>query len=58
MILAAGAVQTPLLLLKSGLANGSGQVGRHFACHPSLYVSARYPEPVHPGGAPCWGVRG
>ncbi|MDX1803318.1 MAG: GMC family oxidoreductase [Alcanivorax sp.] len=47
VILAAGAVQTPLLLKKSQLANRSGQVGRNFACHPSLYVPARYPEPVH-----------
>ncbi len=47
VVLAAGAVQTPLLLLRSELANGSDQVGRHFACHPSLYVSARYPQPVH-----------
>lgn len=47
VILAAGAVQTPLLLLKGGLANRSGQVGKNFACHPSLYVSARYPKPVH-----------
>jgi choline dehydrogenase-like flavoprotein len=48
VILAAGAVQTPLLLLKSGLANRSGEVGRNFACHPSMYVSARYPQPVYP----------
>ncbi|WP_101676184.1 GMC family oxidoreductase [Alloalcanivorax mobilis] len=47
VIVAAGAVQTPLLLLKSGVANRSGQVGKNFACHPSLYVSARYPQPVH-----------
>ncbi|MBM7333884.1 FAD-dependent oxidoreductase [Alloalcanivorax marinus] len=56
VILAAGAVQTPLLLLKSGLANSSGQVGRNFACHPSLYVSARYPEPVHPWRGAMLGV--
>jgi choline dehydrogenase-like flavoprotein len=30
LIVAAGAVQTPRLLLASGLANGSGQVGRNF----------------------------
>ncbi len=48
VILAAGAVQTPLLLQKSGLGNSSGQVGRNFACHPSMFVLARFPEPVHP----------
>lgn len=47
VIVAAGAVQTPLLLLKSDIANSPGQVGKNFACHPSLYVCARYPEPVH-----------
>ena len=47
VVLAAGAVQTPLLLLKSGLANASGEVGKNFACHPSFFVLARYPEPVH-----------
>ncbi len=30
LILAAGAVQTPRLLLANGLANGSGQIGRNF----------------------------
>lgn len=47
VVLAAGAVQTPVLLQKSGLGNSSGQVGRNFACHPSMYVGARYPEPIH-----------
>lgn len=48
VVLAAGAVQSPLLLQKSGLANRSGQVGRNFACHPSMFVLGRFPEPVHP----------
>lgn len=56
VILAAGAVQSPLLLLKSGLANRSGQVGENFACHPSLYVPARYPEPVYPWRGAMLGV--
>jgi choline dehydrogenase-like flavoprotein len=46
VILAAGAVQTPVILQRSEL--GNDQVGRHFACHPSMYVGARYPEPVYP----------
>ncbi len=46
VVLAAGAVQTPLVLLKSGIANSSGQVGRNFACHPSLNVVALFEEEV------------
>jgi choline dehydrogenase-like flavoprotein len=56
VILAAGAVQTPVLLLKNGLGNRSGQVGKNFACHPSLYVPARYPEPVYPWRGAMLGV--
>lgn len=47
VVLAAGAVQTPLLLQKSALANSSGQVGKNFACHPSLMVAGEYAEDVH-----------
>ena len=46
VVLAAGPVQTPLLLLASGLANGSGQVGRNFACHPTLSVTAEFDHEV------------
>ena len=56
VVLAAGAVQTPVLLLKSGLANRSGQVGKNFACHPSLLVAARYPQPIHPWRGALLGV--
>jgi choline dehydrogenase-like flavoprotein len=44
VILAASAVQTPLLLMRSGL--GHGPVGENFQCHPGVAVSARFPEPV------------
>jgi choline dehydrogenase-like flavoprotein len=46
VVLAAGAVQTPLLLLKNQLADSSGQVGRNFACHPSLGFFALFPQEV------------
>ncbi|MFQ5457619.1 MAG: GMC oxidoreductase [Myxococcota bacterium] len=46
VVLAAGAIQTPLLLLKNGIANSSGQVGRNFACHPSLNIMAMFEEEV------------
>ncbi len=42
VVAAAGAVQTPLLFLRSGLANGSGQVGKNFACHPSTMIVAEF----------------
>jgi choline dehydrogenase-like flavoprotein len=35
VVLACGTLYTPLLLLKSGLANGSGQVGRNLSIHPA-----------------------
>ncbi|MCH8544624.1 MAG: GMC family oxidoreductase [Alcanivorax sp.] len=54
VIMAAGAVQTPVILQRSGL--GNDQVGRNFACHPSMYVGARYPEPVHPWRGAMLGV--
>ena len=46
VVLAAGPVQTPVLLMKSGLANRSGQVGKNFACHPTLSVTAVFDEAV------------
>lgn len=47
VVLAAGAVQSPLLLMRSGLANGSGQVGQNLACHPSVGVLADFPEELY-----------
>jgi choline dehydrogenase-like flavoprotein len=40
VVLAGGAVPTPLLLLKQGLANSSGQVGRNLSMHPSTGYAA------------------
>lgn len=39
-IVAGGAISTPMLLLRSGLANSSGQVGRNLHCHPTAPVVA------------------
>ncbi len=47
VVLAAGAVHSPLLLLDNRIANSSGQVGRNFACHPSLNVAALFEEEVY-----------
>ncbi len=47
VVLAAGAVASPDLLLRSGLANGSGQVGRNLHLHPSVMVAGFWDEPIH-----------
>ena len=46
VVLAAGALGTPELLLGQGLANSSGAVGRHLRIHPACWVGALYDEPV------------
>jgi choline dehydrogenase-like flavoprotein len=46
VILAAGSVSTPLLLLAQGLANSSDQVGRNLRCHPGGGVAAEMDEDV------------
>ncbi len=46
VILGAGAVSTPLLLLAQGLANSSGQVGRNLHCHPGGGVAAEMDDDV------------
>ncbi|MBB3936792.1 GMC family oxidoreductase [Aureimonas phyllosphaerae] len=42
LILAAGGVETPRLLLHTGIANGSGQVGRNFMAHGATQVWGRF----------------
>lgn len=44
VVLAASAIQTPLLLLRSGLRRAP--VGRGFQCHPGASVTGRFAEPV------------
>jgi choline dehydrogenase-like flavoprotein len=46
VILAGGTISTPLLLLRQGLANSSGQVGRNLTVHPSALVNAIFDEDV------------
>lgn len=46
VILAAGAVQTPLVLQKSGIGNQSGMVGRNLSVHPSVTVLGKFKEPI------------
>jgi choline dehydrogenase-like flavoprotein len=49
---------TPALLLRSGLGERNPNVGRGLQLHSTLYVAARFPEPVHGyyGPTMLWGV--
>ncbi len=44
IVVAASAVQSPALLVRSGLDRRP--VGRHFQCHPGVSMAGRFPEPV------------
>ncbi|WP_220659918.1 GMC oxidoreductase [Microbacterium sp. AG1240] len=46
LVLAAGGIETPRLLLHTGLANSSGQVGRNFLAHGATQVWGRFDESV------------
>jgi choline dehydrogenase-like flavoprotein len=46
VFLCAGAIETPRLLLHTGLANSSGQVGRNYMAHVATQVWGTFPEPV------------
>ena len=48
VVLAAGAVYSPYLLLKQGLANSSGQVGKNLHIHPCMQTIALMDEPLDP----------
>jgi choline dehydrogenase-like flavoprotein len=46
VVLAGGAINTPALLLRSHVGNGSGQVGRRTFLHPTVPLVALHPEPI------------
>jgi choline dehydrogenase-like flavoprotein len=48
LVLAAGCMQTPLILQKSGVGNSSGYVGRELQLHPGLAIMALYDDPIDP----------
>ena len=49
VVLAAGCMATPVLLLKSGnLANRSGQVGENLQFHPGVAIMGIFPDRVNP----------
>lgn len=47
VVLAAGAVQTPQILQRSGYPDYGDQVGRNYAGHPMVQVVGKFPEPVY-----------
>jgi choline dehydrogenase-like flavoprotein len=51
-VVAANAIETARLLLVSGAANRSDQVGRNLMDHPYLYTWGLAPEPVYPYRGP------
>lgn len=46
VVLAAGAMHTPRLLRRSGIARGLPALGKNLTLHPSFRVMARFDEPV------------
>jgi len=48
LVLAAGAVETPRLLLHTGLANSSGQVGENYMTHVSTQVWGTFDQDMRP----------
>ncbi|HTJ84284.1 MAG TPA: GMC family oxidoreductase [Polyangiaceae bacterium] len=48
VVLAAGCMQTPVILQKSEVALESGWVGKRLLMHPGLAVMAVYPDPIDP----------
>lgn len=45
-VLSCGSVMTPTLLLRQGIANRSGRVGRNLSLHPAVQVSALFDEAI------------
>jgi choline dehydrogenase-like flavoprotein len=46
VVVAAGAIHTPLLLRANGVGKRSGQLGRNLRIHPALGIPARFDEEV------------
>uniref|UniRef100_A0A7C3ZF15 FAD-binding protein n=1 Tax=Archaeoglobus fulgidus TaxID=2234 RepID=A0A7C3ZF15_ARCFL len=47
LVIAAGAIHTPYLLLKNGVANSSGMVGKNLRIHPALGVMGIFDETMN-----------
>ncbi len=51
VVIAAGTLMSPTLLLRNKLANSSGQVGRNLSIHPALSALGLFPEDQIKGGS-------
>src|SRR5262249_25627161 len=47
VVLSAGAINSPQILLNSGVANSSGQVGLNLHLHPSVLLAGVYDEDIY-----------
>jgi choline dehydrogenase-like flavoprotein len=47
VVLSAGAINSPQILLRSGIGNASGHVGRNLHLHPSVMLSGVYDEDIY-----------
>ena len=47
VVLCAGAINSPALLLSSGIANGNGRVGQGLHLHPSVLLSGIFDEDIY-----------
>lgn len=58
VVVAAGALHTPVLLHRSGVPDPSGQRGRHLMLHPAVGLAAELPDEVRAwrGTLQSWGV--
>jgi choline dehydrogenase-like flavoprotein len=54
VVVAGGAIQTPALLLRSGLTHP--HLGRHLHLHPTVVVAAKYPQPLNSWHGPSMSV--
>ncbi len=54
VVVAGGAVQTPALLLRSGLRHP--HLGQHLHLHPTVIVAARYPQPMRSWHGPSMSI--
>lgn len=48
VVVAGGAIPTPLMLLKQGIANSSGEIGKNLSLHPSVGVGAEFDDLLEP----------